>query len=524
MTASLRHPLFVAIDASITSLRCTIFDAQGHVLGSGRTSLSYEQVGEDGYEQDANSWWSALCSSTRQAIAELPPDRVVDLATLCIAHQREAIVPTDANGEPLCPAVLGMDNRCRQDVATAERNVGSVSLHALSGKPACTTPSLYKLMYLFRMRPELRDVSYVADVHAFLARKLTGRSMTSFASADPTGLVDMRKRAWSQSLIRMLGIDPHQLPELVESGYLIGPLTERATEETGLPSHVILYAGAGDAQLSGLGAGVMQHGRGFIDLGTAICGSIVSDRYEIDNAFRTLHHAVPGRYCLETTVRGGMLTLWWLIDRLLGSSTRNKTMRDLESQARQVLPGSEGLVTVPYWNGVMNPYWDDGARGAFIGLTPRHRPAHLYRSILEGLALEQRLHLEGVSKSLGKLDQHLVLIGGGSRSDLWCQIFADVLDRPLYRTRNPDATSTGAAILGAVAHGYYPSFERAVEQMSKLGARFEPGSKASLYDRLYRDVYRGLYMDIAPRMRELARIRLLSADQPLGSFAHPVLE
>lgn len=524
MTASPSHPLFVAIDASITSLRCTIFDERGQALSVGRSSLTYEQIGEDGYEQDANSWWTALCESTQLALAELQEGRVGDIAALCIAHQREAIVATDALGTPLHRALLGMDSRCRPDVAEAERTVGSVRLHAISGKPACTTPSIYKLMFLFRTRPELRDISFVADVHAFLSRKLTGRAITPFASADPTGLVDMRKRAWSRSLTRMLGIDPHQLPELVESGYLIGPLTESAVNETGLPPHVMVYAGAGDAQLSGLGAGVLKHGRGFIDLGTAISGAVVSDHYEIDNAFRTLHYAVPGRYCLETTIRGGMLTLWWLIDHLLGSKTRAKTLRDLEGQARHIMPGSDGLVAIPYWNGVMNPYWDDGARGAFLGLTPRHRPAHLYRAVLEGLALEHRLHLEGVSKTMGKFDQHLVLIGGGSRSDLWCQIFSDVLGKPLYRTRTPDATSTGAAILAAVAHGFYPSFERATEQMAKLGARFEPGNNSARYERIYREVYRGLYLDIAAKMRELSRIRMLTSDQPLTNFPPPALD
>ena len=523
MTAHQNHPLFVAIDASTTSIRCVIYDEQGNDLATGRSQLSYEQVSEDGYEQNAHSWWTAFCDSTQAAMKDIPSERHHDVVSLCIAHQRETIVATDAAGAPLCPALLWMDNRCREDVAEAERKIGAVRLHAVSGKPACTTPSIYKLMYLFRTRPEFRDVAYIADVHSFLMYRLTGRSISSFASADPTGLVDMRKKAWSRSLTRMLGIDPHQLPELVESGYLVGPLTDRAIEQTGLPPQILVYAGAGDSQLSGLGAGVTQRGTGFIDLGTAISGGILVDSYEIDNAFRTLHSPIPGRYCLETSIRGGMITLWWLIDSLLGSKTRQKTMRELEAQARRVLPGADGLVTIPYWNGVMNPYWDDSARGAFIGLTPRHRPAHLYRSILEGLAMEQRLHLEGVKKAVGKTDQELILIGGGSRSDLWCQIFADVLGRPLHRSRAPDAAALGAAILGAVSHGSFPSFERATEQMCKLGARFEPGLNSSLYERLYRDVYRGLYLDISARMKELASIRQFSAHHPFSTFPPPVI-
>ncbi len=521
MTSPHFHPLFVAIDASTTSVRCIIYDETGHEVATGRSPLSYDQVGEDGYEQDANSWWVALCAATQQAVAEVSSERHKDISTICIAHQRETVVATDANGEPLAPALLWMDSRCKEDVAVAERKIGTVRLHAVSGKPACTTPSVYKLMYLFRTHPELLDVAHIADVHSFLVRRLTGRNISPFASADPTGLVDMRKNAWSRSLTKMLGLDPHQLPELVNSGYLIGPLTNSAIEETGLPRHVLVYAGAGDSQLSGLGAGVIQSGTGFIDLGTAISGGIIVDNYEIDNAFRTLHSAIPGRYCLETTIRGGMITLWWLIDHLLGSTSRKKTMKELESQARRVLPGADGLITIPYWNGVMNPYWDDGARGAFIGLTPRHRPAHLYRSVLEGIAMEQRLHLEGIRQAVGKVE-NLILIGGGSRSDLWCQIFADVLGTPLHRSRAPDAAALGAAILSAVSHGHHPSFERATDQMCKLGARFEPGPNNETYERIYRDVYRGLYVDISSRMSELARIRMLSSHHPLTSFPPPL--
>jgi xylulokinase len=515
-----RH-LFVTVDASTTSVRSIIFDTTGSSLAAGRASLTYERIGRDGYEQDALSWWTAVCESIREALSKLPQERHADLVSLCIAHQRETIVPTDAKGEPLAKALLWMDSRCKDDVTLAERNVGSVRLHAVSGKPACTTPSLYKLMYLFRTRPELRDIAFVHDVHSFLSLRLTGRSVSAFPSADPTGLVDMRKKAWSRSLTSLVGVDPHQLPELVECGYLIGPLTPAAAEATGLPESVLLYAGSGDGQLAGLGAGVIEKGQGFLDIGTAISCGVITDRYEIDTAFRTLYSAMPGRYCLETTLRGGMLTLWWLVEGLLGSKTRLETMFELEAEAGTINAGAEGLVAIPYWAGVMNPYWDDGARGSFIGLHPSHRPAHLYRALLEGIALEQRLHLEGVAQAIGKSNRDLVVLGGGSRSDIWCQILADVLGRPIHRCRTADAASLGAAVLSSVAHGVHPSFERATEKMTRLGARFEPGVNSLFYERLYRDVYRGLYVDIQARMRSLAYLRDLTTTDGVQSVPPP---
>lgn len=512
--------LFVAIDASTTSVRSIIFDALGHPLASGRAPLTYQRIGRDGYEQSAESWWSALCQATREALGQLPDERRTDLAAMVIAHQRETVVATDAKGQPLAPAILWMDSRCHQDVAEAERRVGTVRLHAVSGKPACTTPSLYKLMFLLRERPDLRDVAFIHDVHSFLALRLTGRSISSLASADPTGLVDMRKRAWSRSMTQLVGVDPHQLPELVEVGYMIGNLTKSASEQTGLPDHVVLYAGGGDGQLAGLGAGVTGKGAAFLDLGTAIsCGTITA-KYEIDSAFRTLHAAIPGRYCLETTLRGGMLTLWWLAETLLGSKNRAEKILELESEAERLIPpASDGLVALPYWTGVMNPYWDDNARGVFLGMHPSHQPAHLYRAILEGLAMEQRLHLEGVRAAIGKSVETVVALGGGSRSDFWCQLFADVLGRPIRRSETANAPSLGAAVLASVAHGTHPSFERATAVMTRLAGSFSPGPQSAIYERLYREVYRGLYVDLAPRMKALTELRQIAS--PGGSPTIP---
>ncbi len=499
--------LFLAIDASAASIRVIVFDAKGSARATGRASLTIQRVGRDGYEQDASSWWRATVMAIQLALADLSDEEQKRIATLSIAHQRETIVITDATATPVAPALLWMDGRCWEDVQTAERKVGAVRLHALTGKPACTTPSLYKLMYLLRNRPELRDIAHVHDVHSYLTRKLTGRAVSSFGSADPTGLVDIRRKQWSTALINLIGVEPHQLPELVESGYLVGPIAPQAAKETGLPASVFVYAGTGDGQAAGLGSGVIKKARGFLDLGTAISCGVITDSYQIDQAFRTMHAAIPGKYCLETTLRGGMLTLWWLIESVLGRSDRNAARAELEEAARVLAPGSDGLVAVPYWSGVMNPYWNDTARGAFIGLHPSHEAAHLYRAILEGIALEQRFHLEGIEATINRSITELVVLGGGSRSDLWCQIFADALGRPLRRCKTPDSAALGVAILAAVSHGVFATFEDAVNEMTHLEAHFRPGHNSPLYERLYRDVYRGLYATLAERMAALSAIR-----------------
>ncbi len=501
------EPLLLAVDASTSAVKALVFDVRGAVLSEGRHSLGLESPEPDAYEQDAHAWWSATEAALRDASLALTPEQRSCIGALCVTHQRETVVVTDPHGEPLGNAVVWMDVRCKDEVKRAVSALGAERLHELSGKPACTTPSLYKLMHLLSRRPELARAGHVADVHAFLARRLVGRSVSSLASADPTGLVDMRNERWSEPLYALLGVEAGALPALVPVGTKLGTLARDVAESAGLPGDVAVYAGAGDGQAACLGAGIVEPGRAYLNLGTAVVAGVVTPHYEIGRAFRTLFAASPGRYCLESDLKGGTFTVTWLLERLLGRDVNGDTLASLEAEATALPPGSEGLVLLPYWCGVMNPYWDDDATGLLLGLHGAHRAAHVYRALLEGIAFEQRLCLEGMQAASGEPLQEIVLMGGGSKSDLWCQILADVLGLPLLRAETSEATALGAAIIAAVGHDLYPSHDAAARAMTRTGRRFVPGEARAFYDAVYRDVYVGLFEDVQQRLQRLAQLR-----------------
>jgi xylulokinase len=500
-------PLLLAVDASTSAVKALVFDAEGYVLSEGRFPLELESPEPNAYEQDANTWWEATLVALREATQALTPSQRALVGALCVTHQRETVVVTDSSGEPLAKAIVWMDVRCRDEVKRAERALGGGRLHEVSGKPACTTPSLYKLMHLFSRRPELATEGHVADVHAFLARRLVGRTVSSLASADPTGLVDMHDASWSEPLCALLGVGSEKLPELVPVGTKLGTLARDVAEATGLPSDLVVYAGAGDGQAACLGAGIVEPGRAYLNLGTAVVLGVVTPRYEIGRAFRTLFAASGGHYCLESDLKGGTFTVTWLLEKLLGRTVESEALAELEEAASTLPPGSDGLVLLPYWCGVMNPYWDDDATGLLLGLHGAHGASHVYRALLEGIALEQRLGLEGMQAATGETIEELVLMGGGSKSDLWCQILADVLGRPLVRAETSEATALGAAMIAAVGHGVHSSHDAAARAMTRAGRRFLPGTDRAFYDTLYRDVYQGLFEDVQKRMRRLAELR-----------------
>ncbi len=497
--------LIVGVDASTTAVKAIAWDGSGTAIAEARTSLSLENPGTDAWEQDAESWWTALRSSLASLTESLGP-RSAEIRALAIAHQRETFVLGDDNGDPLGPAIVWMDARGREQVARATRALGADKLHQTSGKPACITPSFYKLLALFEREPETKRRSpRLLDVHAFLARRLTGEFKTSLAAADPLGLVDMKQRAWAADLVGFAGLDLARLPALVEPGALLGRLT---ATKTGLPADLPIIAGAGDGQAAGLGAGIVAPGRAYLNLGTAVVSGVLSDSFVTDVAFRTLYAATVDAFFLESDLKGGTFTLTWLAEKWCNAAPDEvgTVLGDLERRAHALPPGANGLALVPYWNGVMNPYWDDDATGVVMGLTGSHGPSHLYRAILEGIAFEERLHADGIESATNQPIEEMVVMGGGSESDLFCQILADVLARPIVRARSKEATALGAGVLAAVAAGVHPDIPTAVAHMTATGKRFVPGKDQPLYDSLYREVYQPIFPALRGPMKHLARL------------------
>lgn len=564
MTTDDPADLVLGLDSSTSAAKAIVWDGRGRALAEGRAPITLHALGRGGYEQDALRWWDAAGQALRQACGAIEPQR---LRGLCIAHQRETFVVTDGQGRPLRPAIVWMDERCQPQVERVASSSEADRIHRLSGKPVCATPSLYKLLWLREAEPALLagDVR-VLDVHAFLVHRLTGRFLTSPASADPMGLVDLANGCWAPRLLALAGLSEAQLPGLRPAGTRLGAVTPEAAEACGLPPGLPVIAGAGDGQAAALGAGIAGAGRAYLNLGTAVVAGVVADEPSTHLAFRTLTGAAPGTFLLESDLKGGTFTVDWLLQRWLGGGSlaapddggdgsgagegasspaadrqatghhgregappapedrgaaasaaaaaaaaghaarRRALLARLEEEARLLPPGAEGLVLVPYWCGVMNPYWDDAASGLVLGWRGCHGPAHLYRALLEGIAFEQRLALSGIERAAGRTIEEVVVLGGGADSALWCQILADVLQKRICRAGSREATSLGAAALAAWGTGLFPDLPAAGRSMTTLGEAFVPGPDRERYARLYDEVYQPLYPSVRPLMARLSRL------------------
>ncbi|WPO97630.1 FGGY family carbohydrate kinase [Pseudomonas sp. HR96] len=495
------QPIVIGIDLSTTTCKAIAWDAQGQLLAQARSPLSMSRPQASAYEQDPHDWWRAAQAALQALTRQIDGNAVQAVA---IANQRETVAVTDADDRLLRPAFLWLDERRKGEVDSLSSVLGDTALHTLTGKPHDWAPAIYSLVWMARHEPELfARVRHVYDPHAWLVRQLSGEFATSWASADPFGAFDLHRHEWADAVLQAL---PTPLPAgcfatPVAPGTVLGRITPEAAALTGLPAGVALVAGGGDGQAGGLGIGVVHPGMAYLNIGTAIVSGVYAETVQISQAFRTMCAVAGEGYILETSLRAGTLLVNSLLRQFfdIDVAATPERLLELEALAEQVAPGSNGLILLPYWNGVMNPYWDAHARGCLLGLSPDHGRGDIYRALLEGIALEQAVATRAVVAATGQPVEAFIAIGGGASSRLWCQIMADVSDRPVIRAITQEASSLGAGIAAAVGAGWYSSFAEAAGAMTQGGETFEPNPDL----RAFHQELLGVYADLYPRLRDL---------------------
>lgn len=513
----MKKDLVIGIDCSTTACKAIAWDSSGVAVGQGRFPIPLERPQPGWHEQPADAWWQAALHAINQLSGQIGLSR---LAGLAIAVQRETFVPVDDKGRALRPGIVWMDERSRTILSDFSHRIGQERVHTISGKPLSGNLSLSKIEWIRQFEPDIFSrTAYYQDVHAYLVTQFTGNFKTSWGTADPMGLFDMRENTWSADLLQGVGVSPAQMPDAYPPGTYLGEVTAIAARLSGLPQGLPVFAGIGDGQAGALGAGLALAGETCINLGTAAVSATGSDQYMTDPAFRTTYAGLPGSFLLETVLLGGSYTVSWFIEQfahpLTTSDARLTQSEDTWEAAAAVLPpGAQGLMLVPYWNSVMSPYWDAGASGMVVGWRGIHTPAHLYRAILEGIAYELLLQIEGVERILASgnssypAPKSFILFGGGSKSPLWRKILADITGKPILLSPVVEATALGAGILASCGVGWFPDLPSAITGMTRTPRLvIEPDPQnTNIYHQLYEEVYRGLFPAVQSALDRLTEL------------------
>jgi xylulokinase len=494
--------LLLGIDISTTGAKALLTDDAGRVVASASNPLTLSTPRPLWSEQNPEDWWQAIAASIRQALKEANA-RGDEVAAIGLTGQMHGLVLLDEKGDVLRPAILWNDQRCGAECDLIRERLGHARLIQLTGNDALTGFTAPKLVWVQQHEPDIfgraRTVLLPKD---YIRYRLTGAKAMDKADGSGTMLFDLAARDWSTEVLDALEIPRAWLPPTYEGPQATGEVTAAAAAATGLRAGTPVVAGGGDQAAGAVGVGAVRAGVVSLVLGTSgvVFASTDTPLVEGQGRLHAFCHAVPGRWHMMGVMLSAAGSLQWYRDTLAPAARFD----ELVAEATDAPAGSNGLLFLPYLTGERTPYPDPLARGAWVGLTVRHRRAHLTRAVLEGVAFglkDSFALLQGAG--LGAIEQVRVS-GGGAKSRLWRQILADVLNVELVTVNTTEGAAYGAALLAGVGAGLWPEVDAACAQTIKTENAVTPNAEdVSRYESLYPH-YRNLYATLRPTFVGLA--------------------
>lgn len=475
----------MGVDVGTQSAKVVIFDLNGNIVCEAGHALQKMVIPAPLLaEHPDDDLWEALKKALKKAMHRFEnqmgrhPDQILALG-LCVI--RCCLSLLKENGELAHPVISWMDKRMN-------------------------TPYTY--------HPSYGDVRYVTTSSGYITHRLTGNFTDTCANY--LGHWPMDQDAWDWSAddtdFSRCNLTRDMVFDVVKPGEILGHVTGRAADLTGLPKGLPVVATAHDKAVEALGAGSLDPGVGLVSLGTYIGAMAHGHENKKDTAhFWPFPASIPFEYIYECMgVRRGMWTVSWFCDQFgTGVTTEAKkkgvSVEEMfNREAAGVPPGCEGLLTVHDWAPPVDAVF---RKGVMFGFDGRHTRSHIYRSILEGIALTMKNHMDPMAQELNIPFTHLVISGGGSNADVFMQIFADVFGIPVRRNQMKSSASVGCAINAGMAMKAFDSYEDAVRKMVVYGDEFTPDmDNHRFYDTLNRTVYQTVHQHFDPVLRQLGKL------------------
>ncbi|HTX68851.1 MAG TPA: FGGY-family carbohydrate kinase [Thermoleophilia bacterium] len=451
----------IGVDGGTQSSKVVVYDLEGNVVCQGRQPLRPFSRPQPGIvEHPDDDCWTSIAAASREAMTAFPGDPSDILGVgLCTIRCCKAFLKAD--GTLLQPLLSWMDVRAYEPYV-----------------------------------PDNPELAYATTSSGYMTHRFTGEFRDSAANNIILQWpIDTDAWQWDPALFPRFNMRPELLMELLMPGDVAGHVTPECAAATGIPEGLPVVTTANDKAVEALGTGTLGERTALISLGTYIASMVHGHENRKDPVeFWTNFACVPHKYLYESHgIRRGMWTLSWFLD-LLGPEMAAAAAAEglsreqyLEREAEPTPPGSDGLLTVLDW---LAPTDHPYRKGVMLGWDARHTRGHVYRSILEAIALTMKTRVDAMARELGVTFDDIVVSGGGASSPLFMQIFSDVFGVPAHRTIGASGASLGAAICAAVATGVHSDFETAAAHMAGGRETFQPDlANTATYTRLLADVY-----------------------------------
>lgn len=471
-------PLILTVDCGTTSCKAGFVTPYGEILAWVRSQnvapLLFLPKG--GAEQNPENCWATIRETVHRLREEfpVPPERV---AAIAMSSPWSTTVAVDKDGSPIGNTIMWMDTRGAPYVREITRSLINFQGYGLDkalywikttgGIPTRSGKDpIGHILFLKNERPEVYKSAYkFLELKDYLNAKLTGKIASDYATIALYWLTDnrdIRNIRYDERLLRLSGIDREKLPDLYPTTHVLGPLLPKPAEELGLPPGIPVVISTPDYHAAVLGSGALRDYEPHIYIGTSswLSCHVPFKKTDLSHNIGSLPSALPGRYFVanEQECAGSCLTLLLKIffaeDTLGLCLPQDNPYERMSELAGSVPPGSRGLIFAPWLYGERTPVEDPCLRGCFFNLSLSTTRAQMVRAVMEGVALNMRWLLPCIESFIGKKFGDINIIGGGASSDVWCQIFSDVLGRPIRRVKDPAAAGLrGLGILASLSLG-----------------------------------------------------------------------
>jgi xylulokinase len=512
-------PLILAVDLGTSSMKVALITSHGRVLGWESEPVRLILTSDGGTEQSSDDWWRAFLSAAGKLLGRGLAAREA-VRAVCCSTQGEGTLPVDADGSPLMNCILWMDMRGARHLK--QHFNGTLNLTGLGllstlrwirltgGMPSLTGKDPAGHMLLIRDRfPDIYARTYkFLNVLDYMNLRLTGRFAATFDSILTSWVTDNRKPDeihYDEGLVHRSGVEAGKFPEIVPCTRVLGPLLPQVAQSLGLSPDVQVVAGAIDNTAAAIGSGAVADYAPHLYIGTSswMAAHVPFKKADIFSSLASVPCAVPGRYLLTAlqATAGGNLTflrdnLLYPHDELLPEAALPDFFESLDPMAGRVPAGSNGLIYTPWIWGERAPVDDRSLRAGLYNLSLHNTRADILRAFLEGIAFNTRWLLAPVEKFLGRKVEVISIVGGGAQSDVWCQIFADVLNVEIRQVKDPiQANARGAAFIAAAGLGEIKFAD--VPALVEVRQAYTPNPQ---HRQVYDDRF-GVFTDIYKQMR-----------------------
>lgn len=471
------EPIYLAVDLGTSSMKVALINLQGEVLGWESEPLQLYLTPDGGVEQSPHEWWNAFLVTSKRLIGKNQSLRN-SIKAICCSTQGEGTIPVDKDGNALMNCILWMDMRGVENLRRHFKgliNINSLDafrifrwIRLTGGIPSTTgkDPSAH-MLFIRDNFPQIYEKTYkFLNVLDYLNLRLTGRSCATFDSILTSWVTDNRNPSqitYDPGLVKRSGIDLEKFPEILSCTDTVGELLPEIASELGLPGGIKVVAGAIDTTAAAVGAGAVEDYLPHLYLGTSswLAAHVPFKKTDIQSSLASVPCAIRGKYlmvALQATAGGNLTFLRDKIiynkDELLQEANVPDIFKVLDQIAERVPAGANGVIYTPWIWGERAPVEDKSLRAGLYNLSLHNTREDIIRAFLEGIALNTRWLLEPVEKFLGKKLEKIHIVGGGAQSNVWCQIFADVMNLQIRQVKQPVyANARGAAWIAAVGLG-----------------------------------------------------------------------